>query len=274
MTSETSSNERDLLAAYDSQLRREAELLGATDVTADGPLVRGIFDRGGFVSYRDLGRLTGSALDALICRTVAYFRDETDVEEFEWKTRGHDAPADLAEHLTAAGLTPDAEETVMIGEASALAVPVALPDDVILRRIDPESATFLKDAHRLAAMQVHVFGSGPSAESLIRRMSTLDDLTEVWIAEAGGEVVCAGRLEVVPETQFAGLWGGGTLESWRGRGIYRALVSARAASAVTRGVRYLQSDCTSMSQPILERAGLSRVTTTTPFMWRRAPEGG
>ena len=43
--------------------------------------------------------LTGTALDALIERTIAYFRDETDVEDFEWKTRGHDAPADLAERL-------------------------------------------------------------------------------------------------------------------------------------------------------------------------------
>src|SRR5687767_5786121 len=98
----------ELLVAYDTQLRREAELMGAGDVSVDGPLVRGTFDRGGFVSYRDLGGLSGSALDELIDRTVAYFRDETEVQEFEWKTRGHDAPADLGEHLVAAGLTPDA----------------------------------------------------------------------------------------------------------------------------------------------------------------------
>ncbi len=264
----------DLLAAYDSQLRRDAEMLGATGVTADGPLVRGLFDRGGFVSYRDLDGLTGPSLDQLVERTIAYFRDETDVEEFEWKTRGHDAPVDLAEYLTAAGLSPDPEETVMIGEASALAVPVDLPAGVTLRRIDPESATFVEDAHRKAAMQTHVFSGGPSAESLIERMRTSDGLTEAWIAEADGDVVCAGRLEVVPGTDFAGLWGGGTLESWRGRGIYRALVSARASSAVERGVRYIQSDCTPMSRPILERSGLAKVTTTTPFMWRREPTQG
>ena len=35
-----------------------------------------------------------------------------------------------------------------------------------------------------------------------------------------------------PARRFAGLWGGGTVEGWRGRGIYRALVAHRARAAV------------------------------------------
>jgi hypothetical protein len=260
-----------LLEAYDAQLRREAEVLTATEVTHDGPLVRGRFERGGFVSYRDLDGLTGAALDALIQRTIAYFRDETDVEDFEWKTRGHDAPADLAEHLLAAGFRADPEETVMIGEAAALAVPVEIPAEVSLRRLDPDAATFTDDAHRMAAMQSAAFGGGPTADDLIGRVRQPGGPAEAWVAEVAGDVVCAGRLEVVPGTEFAGLWGGATLEQWRGRGIYRALVAARAYSAIDRGVRYLQSDCTEMSRPILERSGLKRVTTTTPFVWQRDP---
>lgn len=267
MTSDSSS----LLEAYDAQLRRDAEVLTATEVTYDGPLVRGLFEWGGFVSYQDLDGLTGDALDALIQRTIAYFRDETDVRDFEWKTRGHDAPADLGEHLLAAGFRADPQETVMIGEAAALAVPVDIPAEVSLRRLDPDAAGFLEVAHRMAVMQTAVFGDGPTADDLIGRLRHPDRLAEAWVAEVGDEVVCAGRLEVVPGTEFAGLWGGGTLERWRGRGIYRALVAARARSAIDRGVRYLQSDCTEMSRPILERSGLSRVTTTTPFVWQRVP---
>jgi GNAT superfamily N-acetyltransferase len=258
-----------LLEAYDAQLRREAEVLTATDVTHDGPLVRGRFEWGGFVSYRDLDGTTGTALDALIQRTIAYFRDETDVREFEWKTRGHDAPADLGDRLRSAGFRADPEETVMIGEATALAVPVEIPAEVSLRRLDPDDATFTDDAHRMAAMQAAAFGDGPSGDDLIVRLVQPDGLAEAWVAEVDGDVVCAGRLEVVPGTEFAGLWGGATLTEWRGRGIYRALVAARAHSAIDRGVRYLQSDCTEMSRPILERSGLSRVTTTTPFVWER-----
>ena len=52
-------------------------------------------------------------------------------------------------------------------------------------------------------------------------------------------------------------------------GIYRALVSARAASAVERGIRFIHSDSTDMSRPILERSGLQAVTTTTPYVWTR-----
>lgn len=270
MTSEPA----DLLAAYDSQLRGEAEVATATDVTRDGPLFRGLFDRGGFVGYRDLAGLEGAPLDALVARTVSYFRDESDVEDFEWKTRGHDAPADLAARLVAAGLSPDPEETVMIGEASALAVPVPLPAGVVLRRLDPGSTTFTDDVHRMAAMQSSAFGGGPDADDLTSRLLQPGDLAAAWVAEADGQVVCAGRLEIVPGTSFAGLWGGATLEAWRGHGIYRALVSARAAFAVERGARYLQSDCTPMSRPILERSGLGKITTTTPFMWRRDPIQG
>ena len=49
----------------------------------------------------------------------------------------------------------------------------------------------------------------------------------------------------------------------------RLHTSARARSALGRGVRYLHSDCTAMSRPILERSGLVAVTTTTPYLWRR-----
>ncbi|MEO7628629.1 MAG: GNAT family N-acetyltransferase [Nocardioides sp.] len=229
-----------LLEACDAQLRREAEVLSATDVSFDGPLVRGRFERGGFVSYRDLDGIAGDALDELIARTIAHFRDDTDVDEFEWKTRGHDAPADLAERLVAAGLRAEPEETVMIGDATALAVPVEIPAEVTLRRL-------------VLATHPHV---------------------EEWVAEVDGVVVATGRLEVVAGTEFAGLWGGATLEPWRGRGIYRAMVAARAFSAIDRGVRYLQSDCTEMSRPILERSGMSRVTTTTPYVWQRSATDG
>lgn len=90
-------------------------MVGARSWHRHGPLVRGVFGRGGFVSYRDLAGLEGTALDRLIAETVAWFRDRTDVATFEWKTRGHDRPADLSDRLSAHGLAPDPPETVMIG---------------------------------------------------------------------------------------------------------------------------------------------------------------
>ena len=89
------------------------------------------------------------------------------------------------------------------------------------------------------------------------------------MAEAGGHVVAAGRLEPVPGTDFAGIWGGSTLEEWRGRGIYRALTAARARSALRLGKTLINSDSTEYSRPILEGYGFLKVSTTTPYLWRR-----
>ncbi len=50
------------------------------------------------------------------------------------------------------------------------------------------------------------------------------------------------RLELTPGGDFAGLWGGGTVPEWRGRGLYRALVAHRARIAAERGYRHLLVD--------------------------------
>jgi predicted GNAT family acetyltransferase len=73
----------------------------------------------------------------------------------------------------------------------------------------------------------------------------------------------------VAGTLFAGIWGGATVPAWRGRGIYRALTAARARSALRMGKTLIHSDSTEHSRPILERSGLVRVSTTTPYVWRR-----
>jgi GNAT superfamily N-acetyltransferase len=71
----------------------------------------------------------------------------------------------------------------------------------------------------------------------------------------------------VTGTAFATLWGGSTLPAWRGRGIYRALVSHRARLADARGFSLLQVDASDDSRPILERLGLEAITTTTPYVY-------
>lgn len=254
----------DLRDAYDEQLRLEAEVGRADDVVELGPLMLATFEHGGFVTYRSL---EGHDVDTLISGTIVHFRDRTDVATFEWKTRGHDRPEDLGERLAAHGLVAEPVETVMIGEAAALAVPVDVPG-VTVRRVG-ETGDVRGDVEAMLAMQESVFGRGrgPSVESALATLESGE--AEMWLAEVEGTVVCAGRLQVVPGTEFAGIWGGATLPEHRGRGIYRALVSARARSAVDRGVRYLHSDSTDMSRPILQRSGLVPVTTTTPYVWTR-----
>jgi hypothetical protein len=118
-----------------------------------------------------------------------------------------------------------------------------------------------------------IFGGGPSGEEMLDRLDRMQGVEQFWVAQAetddGPKVICSGRLAPVTGTEFAGIWGGSTLPEWRGRGIYRALTAARARAALDAGVRYINSDCTVMSRPILERSGLVAVTTTTPYVWRR-----
>ncbi len=258
----------DLLAAYDEQLRLDGEVGGAAEVARRGPVLWAVMEHGGFVTYRDLGGLEDGALDALIQETVAHFRDDTQVPTFEWKSRGHDHPADLGERLTAHGLVAEALETVMVGEASMLAVDVPLAGDMVVRRAG-EGAHLASDLSRMLLVQEDVFGGGrgPSLEQSLADVEGGN--SEFWLVEVEGAIVAAGRLTIVPGSDFAGVWGGATLPQWRGRGLYRALVAARARAALARGVRLIHSDCTDMSRPILERSGLTAVTTTTPYIWTR-----
>ena len=127
------------------------------------------------------------------------------------------------------------------------------------------------DVRAMCVMESIAFGDDDAEEmsrALLRRLG-LDDGMELWVAEAAGRMISAGRLEPVVGTEFAGLWGGATLPQWRRRGIYRALTAARARSALSLGKNLLHSDSTEFSRPILERSGLIKVSTTTPYEWRR-----
>ncbi|WP_406234667.1 GNAT family N-acetyltransferase [Nocardia sp. NBC_01009] len=252
-----------LLAAYDEQMRGVPPNLPlGVSCEQDGPLLRIVGQFRGFISAPSDVGVRGAELDWLIARQRDYFGARG--EAVEWKTRGHDKPDDLTDRLHAAGFVPEEQETVLIGMAGEMAAGQALPDGVVVRRVTADA-----DMRRIAVMESAVWQQDWTwlADDLIVRISTAPDEIAVLVAEAGGEVVSAAWLVFCAGTEFAGLWGGSTLPEWRGRGIYRALVAARAALAVARGVRFLQVDASDDSAPILRRLGFHAVTTTTPYVW-------
>jgi GNAT superfamily N-acetyltransferase len=256
----------ELLAVYDAQLRAVVPdpLPEGLLVEHDGPLVRFIgHGRGGGIEYRDLGGIEGADLDELIARQVRVFAERG--EPFEWKLHGHDRPADLTERLLAHGFVPEEPETAVIAPVAIVAGEVRPPEGVSLREVHERT-----DLDRIGAMEDAIWDddrAGWLADSLAAERASDPDAMTIVVAESGAEVVCAGWVRFVSGTDFATLWGGGTLPHWRGRGIYRALVTYRANLAADRGFRYLQVDASSASRPILERLGFIRVTTTTPFIW-------
>lgn len=255
-----------LLTAYDEQLRTDAETPGALSITRHGPLRLVTFAGGrGFVTYRDLGGADADTIRRMVPDVVAHFRADPAIDRIEWKTRGHDAVPRLHETLLENGFVPDGPESIMIGAAGSLAADVPLPDGVVLRRVTKEA-----DVRAMSAMADEVFGNAITtemADTLLRRLAR-DDGMQLWVAEAEGRIVTAGRLEPVRGTDFAGIWGGATRKEWRGRGIYRALTAARARSALELGKSLIHSNSTEFSRPILERSGLVKVSTTIPYRYR------
>jgi GNAT superfamily N-acetyltransferase len=256
----------ELLALYDVQLRAHLpeRLPDGVHVEHDGPLLRltGL-GGGGFVGYRDLAGRTGSELDALIARQVRVFAERG--EPFEWKLHGHDQPADLPQRLVAAGFVPEDLETIVIAAVHAIAAEERPPAGVTIREV-----TGRGDLERIGATEEEIWHDGRSAwvaDSLDAEHAVDPDAIAIVVAEAADRVVCAGWVRFEAGTDFATLWGGGTLPEWRGRGIYRAVVAHRANLAARRGFRYLQVDASSVSRPILERLGFVAVTTTTPYVW-------
>lgn len=259
----------EMLAAYDAHLRAYVPdpLPVGEVVERDGPLVRFLSPRGqGWVLYSDLGGIEGAALDELIARQVAIFRQRG--QKVEWKYHGHDLPADLPERLAAAGFVPQERETVVIGRVEDVAAPVNLPEGVSLREVTDRA-----DLDRIDDLEAEVWGEDRTGlgEELEREIAADPDAISVVVAEAAGRVVCAAWARFPAGTEFVTFWGGATLAEWRRRGIYRATVAHRANLAAERALRYIEVDASDDSNPILQRLGLIPVTTTTPFIWSPSP---
>ena len=190
-----------LLAAYDQQARTWFPDWVA--VERDGPLLRvSELDDNDFITYSSLGGLTGADLDALIAR-------QRRGRQVEWKTHGHDRPADLGKRLRAAGFEPQERETVVVAPVALVAGALpALPEGVRLREV-----TARADLDR--AVQDRPWLAGTLARELAEDPTGLT----VVVAEAGDAVVSSGWVRFQHGTRFATLWGGTTAPEWRRRGI-------------------------------------------------------
>ncbi|MEU2284169.1 GNAT family N-acetyltransferase [Streptomyces sp. NPDC013178] len=251
-----------VLALYDRDMREGARPDGPdARVERTGSVVRQVASAQGWNGIVWSSLDAGDA-DTEIAEQVAYFTGLG--REFEWKLYGHDRPADLGKRLLAAGFTPEPEETLMIGETRELLFDVDLPGGVrIVPVTDRAGVDLVADVHEKA------FGADAARlrHHMLARLTADPDTVVAVVALAGDKPVSSARMELVPGTRFAGLWGGGTVEGWRGRGIYRALVAHRARAAADRGYRYLQVDASDQSRPILERLGFAALSTTTPYVY-------
>ncbi|MFF4586403.1 GNAT family N-acetyltransferase [Streptomyces sp. NPDC001388] len=251
-----------ILALYDRDMREGARPESSdARVERTGGVVRHVGGEGGWngVLWSDLD---AAGADAAIAAQIAYFAGRG--EEFEWKHHGHDQPADLGRRLLEAGFTAEPEETLMIGETSGQLVDAPPPDGVRIVPVTDRAGVDL-----MAEANAKAFGRDASwlRDLVLAQLAADPDAIVALVVLAGDEPVSSARMEMIPGTRFAGLWGGGTVPAWRGRGIYRALIAHRARIAAERGYRYLQVDASDQSRPILERLGFAALTTTTPYVY-------
>lgn len=257
----------EFLALYDAQLRTDAETPSALSVTMLGELRLVTFAHGrGFITYPHITHNAPQSLADLAPAALDHFIKQPEIRTVEFKTRGHDHAPGLAQRLEELGFVAEPTESIMIGLMQTLISDQPTPEGVEVRQV-----TTPAEIEQMCRMVDQAFGEPydpATTDALISRSATKDGM-ELWVAIIDGHMVGAGRLEPVVGTEFAGLWGGGVLPEYRGRGIYRALTDARARSALSHGLRYVHSDSTEYSRPILESQGLLKVSTTTPYVWNR-----
>ncbi len=251
-----------VLAAFDEQVRRHpAPDAPDGHVEYDDRVVRNMSGGDGWtgVTWSDLDQVSA---DAVIAAQVSRFAELS--RPWEWKHYSYDLPADLPARLLAAGFTPEPAESLLVAEISDLTLDAPPPAGVeLLAVVDKHGA------EALVAVHDEVFGGDHSAvgRSLLAELELEREPSSAAavVAFAGQTPIAAGRVEFHPGTDFASLWGGGTLPAWRGRGVFRSLVAHRAAVAAASGCRYLQVDASPDSRPILQRLGFVELATTTPF---------
>ena len=249
----------EILARYDGEMREHPPVEEGTRVDRAGPVVRLIGEHCTVI----YSRLSASNAREVIAGETAFFRSLG--REVEWKVYGHDRPANLGQLLQLAGYAPDPPETWMVLDLASpvLAGPETDDEEVEVRRV--EDGAGLRDAVEVSR---GAFGPGRGwhPEEYARRMA--DPTLVLLVAYWQGEPVASGRLELPTGRSFAGLWGGGTSPPYRGRGLYRKLVSVRAEIARAKGFRFLTVDALETSRPILQRLGFQPIDTITGWIQR------
>jgi GNAT superfamily N-acetyltransferase len=249
-----------ILALYDAEERRDVEDFD-THREASQSVVRHTsrFGGQGAVIYWDLA---GADLEAVVREQIRYF--ESIGQDFEWKVYDHDSPVELGTQLVTLGFKPEAEETIVILDLAAL--PERLTTSTIEnveRVFDPD------DVNEIISMMESVWHDDFSDLAASLRAQLREDSSHLglYVARMDGAPASVGWIRFHDRSCFASLWGGTTVPTYRNRGLYTALVAARAREALRHDSRYLTVDAAPTSRPILEKLGFRELTRARGYTW-------
>lgn len=250
-----------VLKLYDREERRDAEF---PDMTREvfSRVVRFVrpAPKKSFVLYSDLDEATA---DAVIDEQFAWFSRHN--MPFEWKACSHDRPADLVERLAARDFETEEPDAIMVLDMAAAPEALLRPPAADVHRLsDPAQ---LGD---VVAVLEPVWGENFDwIHARLGAHMVIPGYLSVYVAYVEGAPACAGWV-YYGAGRFASMWGGSTVEAYRGRGLYTAVLAARVREAKERGASYLTVDAGSMSMPILARQGFEVITWATACNWKPA----
>lgn len=213
-------------------------------------------------------RLDETEVEDAIREQVSFF--ESIGQDFEWKVYDYDSPPDLKERLAAHGFEIEDKDAIMVLDLEEAPEALFQPVPHAVRRItgpagiddvvSVEEAVWNEDFSELGHNLVHTLTHHPQQLS-------------VYVAYVGDKSVSAAWIFFTVGSRFGSLWGGSTLPEYRRRGLYTALLAARAQEARDRQVRYLTVDASPMSRPILEKFGFQVIAFAYECKWEVGDRG-
>ena len=215
------------------------------------------------MNHVGLASLTSENVDETIGKVIDLFNNER--KSFSWIVGPSSTPKDLPQRLIKSGFQR-LEETKGFG----MAISTSYHMNVINKEISVEEVSLDKLENNLA-MIVDSFGESLTAEGaevIINGMRMLNS-TERYLGQVKaylaverdtGKSVGFSFMEMDREEKYAILDGSAVLPSYRGKGIYRSMVSKRLEDARMNGIEFLIIHALARtSAPICERIGFKRV---------------
>lgn len=251
-----------MITLYNQDQRQTVEYPGMRrEVTPN--VVRHIDTSGNGEGAIIYSQLDGANADDSIREQVAYF--ENIGQDFEWKVYDYDRPSDLKERLAACGFHVEEAEAIMVLDLEEAPEILWQPGLSTVQRIrDPEK---LSDV-LIVEEQVWNEDFSSLGHYLEEALSNYPEQMSVYVAYVDEQPASAAWIYFPKHSQFASLWGGSTISSFRKQGLFTALLAVRAREAKARQVRYLTVDASPMSRPILEKFGFEMIAYSYPCKWK------
>ncbi|MFN0246185.1 MAG: GNAT family N-acetyltransferase [Kofleriaceae bacterium] len=199
-------------------------------------------------------RLTDSDADAVIDRTCAEYAAAG--VPFKWFVGPDTTPSDMGRRLEARGFRGVAVRGMAIEPSTWRAT---VPDDVTVEEVTVETLDEY-NACFAAGWSVPM----PEAQTATLAAAIASGRFRMYVARIDGAAVGTCGLVVKPRSIY--LVGGNVLPAYRRRGVYRAMLATRLASATSAGVGLAVTQAREESSaPILEALGFESVCSAVIY---------